>query len=143
MSGSGSRYTALDRTLREVEFGRDGGSPRNYDALRQTHQQVSDEPQPSSPTQERGAEQPHQNPYEHADERIAAHSQQLQARVDAGQISPGEKVDFERRFDNELASEMMKYDQGLAEARELAASVNARLADDQQKTISRGPELER
>ena len=43
MSGSGNRYGPLDQTHREVENGRDQSSPRNYEALRDTHQQVFDE----------------------------------------------------------------------------------------------------
>jgi hypothetical protein len=143
MSGSGNRYGPLDQTRREVENGRDQSSPRNYEALRDTHQQVFDESVSSSP-ETNAAPRPGEtsgSPYETALERIEVHNRQLAALVENGKITPGEKTDRERRFDNQLLSEQKIYDQ--RQAIERAAAVNEREAQNSQKGMGQTHEYER
>jgi hypothetical protein len=61
--------------------------------------------------------------------------------VESGRITPGEKTDRERRFDNQLLSEQKIYDQRLAIER--ASAVSAREDHNPQKSMGQSHEHER
>ena len=134
MSGTRGAYDPLRQTQREVDGQRDANSPRNYEALRQTQQEVDARPQPTpAPQQTQDARSPHET----FEERTAANSQDLGARVERGGISQSEKIYRERQFDNQLVAEQKAYDKKLAEALDRAAAIRAQNGPEQQREMTR------
>lgn len=141
MSGTRGAYDPLRQTQREVDGQREANAPRNYDALRQTQQEVDARPQPTPvPQQTQDARSPHET----FEERTAANSQDLDARVEQRLISQSEKIYRERQFDNQLVAEQKAYDEKKekqAEALDRVAAIRANNGPDHQSEQQR--EMER